>query len=87
MNSISDWVTALHGVARPNMVTFAGVGGTWYPHIPGAPMPCDGERTINVVLNYYPPRAAGGFRLGRYFSWGPFPDGPQNEIIGWRYAE
>lgn len=63
--------------------TFEAHGKVWTRHTPGDPMPCDGDKDVEIV------RGDGrmpGIRCGFGWNWVKLAN-PSDEIIGWRYAD
>ncbi|MCL5460121.1 hypothetical protein M3M33_15900, partial [Loigolactobacillus coryniformis] len=63
-------------------LVFTHEGKSWTYHRPGDPMPCDGERSVNL-LGAGPRYLESQSEKGSFWLW-------QSEVlncIGWRYAE
>jgi len=71
---------------RPLVFTHA--GKQWTYHRPGDPMPCDGERRIDVLMASSYPMTGSNPKLVRWSKL-TLCDGSQapGDVIGWRYAE
>lgn len=72
---------------EPKAETFQAHGLTWIKHVPGDPMPCEGEFEVRVLFVKE--------EKGEYWSadlpacdwsWTKTPS-PENQIIGWNYAD
>lgn len=66
---------------RPLIFTHAGKQWTW--HRPGDPMPCDGEREVQVIL-VGGKSGLGHTKKGDVWLWN---ESGGDSIIGWRYAD
>jgi uncharacterized protein YodC (DUF2158 family) len=70
---------------KPETSTFEAHGKTWTRHTPGDPMPCDGERMVEVLFSDQSKSTAS--RAGKDWVWedsGPTFD---DNITCWRYAD
>lgn len=63
-------------------LTFTHAGKTWTYHRPGDPMPCAGDKKVEVVLNS--DKSPSFTKRGDVWIWG---DCGNDSIIGWRYAD
>lgn len=69
--------------------TFTAHGFTWIEHKPGDPMPCDPKTIVEILLReelqeeFIEPCLS----PASDWCWDVLPDSPDDEIIGWRYAD
>lgn len=66
-------------------LVFNHAGKTWTYHRPGDPMPCDGERVLQILLSNG--EANRDFARAKFWDWKSEDEESDVEIIGWRYAE
>jgi hypothetical protein len=86
-NPLSTELQADQGSVPPRPKTFEAHGQTWTLHIPGDPMPCEGEVEIYALMQFelvgdemaMPPCHA------KYFYWSN--TNQESKIVGWRLAE
>lgn len=67
---------------KPTPETFTAHGKEWFSHVPGDPMPCDGQASVFVTSDN--PDVLPHAKAARDWHWGT---NTEAKIIGWRYAE
>jgi len=65
--------------------TFTSHGEIWTEHTPGDPMPCVAHENVFIITADYEPQEFAKWSCG--WKWEKFPETPECEIIGWRYAD
>jgi len=72
---------------KPELEIFEAHGKIWTRHVPGDPMPCDGERKV-YILTPKTGESEEPYKASMYAWTCIFKEGDWwGEIIGWRYAD